>query len=258
MSIALEKRAEKVGIILAKSGITAVPPVRVGLVLDVSGSTQHLYNSGIMQKVVDRLIPVAMKFDDNGELDVWSFTTGFDQLESATAADEGSYVQDNILNNSDITKWGGTEYGPVLQAVSDFWYPSAPVAAIEKATGFFKGLFGKKAEAAAAPVATSGVDAHGQSLDIPALCLFITDGENSDKQHAAQVLAATANKNVYFIMIGVGPSHYFSFLEQQADLLGNVGFVNLSSLEISEEDLYAQLVGTDEFTTWIKTRVVKA
>lgn len=256
MSITLEKRAEAVGIILAKAGITKIPPVRVGLALDVSGSAQGLYTSGIVQKTVDRLIAVAMKFDDNGELDMWSFTNGFDRLESASATDEGSYVQEQILENDDITLWQGTEYGPVLEDMVNFWFPgkSAAQEVVEETTGFFGKLFGKKVAATAAPVSTAGTDAHGQSIGLPAMGIFVTDGENSDRGHAAQVLRDSANVNVYWVLVGVGPSHNFKFLEEQADKLDNVGFVNLSSLDISDESLYQQLIGTTEFTGWIKTR----
>lgn len=257
MSITLEKRAEAVGIILAKAGITKIPPVRVGLALDVSGSAKGLYTGGIMQKTIDRLIAVAMKFDDNGELDMWSFTDGFDRLENASAADEGTYVNQQILENSDITLWNGTEYGPVLEDMVSFWFPSktATQAVVQEATGFFKGLFGKKVAAVTpAPVLAAGVDAHGASIGLPAMGIFVTDGENSDRGHAAQVLRDSANVNVYWVLVGVGPSHNFSFLQEQADKLDNVGFVNLSSLDISDEDLYQQLIGTTEFTGWIKTR----
>jgi len=59
--------------------------------------------------------------------------------------------------------------------------------------------------------------------------------------------------NVYWQMVGVGPSHNFKFLKEQADLLPNVGFVNLSSLKISDDELYDQLIA-EEFLGWVKTR----
>lgn len=259
MSITLDKRAEKVGIILAKGGITKVPPVRVGLALDISGSAQGLYNSGIIQQTVDRLIPIAMKFDDNGELDMWSFSTGFDRLESASVSDEGSYVTEQILDNDDVNKWGGTEYGPVLEDMVGFWFPNQSRSAAtllneakKKSGSFFGGLFGKKE--VAAPVApTAGTDAHGASIGLPAMGILITDGENSDRSHAAQILRDSVNVNVYWVLVGVGPSHNFKFLEEQANLLGNVGFVNLSSLNITDDQLYSQLIG-EEFLGWVKTR----
>jgi hypothetical protein len=253
MSIVLEKRAEKIGIILAKAGIVKVPPVRVGLALDVSGSAQGLYTGGIIQKTVDRLIPVAMKFDDNGELDMWSFANGFDRLENASASDEGSYVQEQILENDEITLWQGTEYGPVLNDMINFWFPKTSTVqqVVEETTGFFGKLFGKKVEAA--PVAqTATHDSHGQSVALPAMGILITDGENSDRAYAAQVLKASQNVNVYWQLVGVGKSS-FNFLEQQADLLPNVGFVNLHSLDISDDDLYNALIAP-EFLEWVKTR----
>lgn len=268
MSITLEKRAEKVGIILAKGGITKVPPIRVGLALDISGSAQDLYDSGVIQETVDRLIPIAMKFDDNGELDMWSFTTGFDRLESASADDEGSYVTENILGNDEVTKWGGTQYSGVLQDMLDLWFPNnrgnsrSAQTVLAEATkksggGFLSRLFGGKTEAVPAPVVTAaptvGTDEHGQSVGLPAMGLLITDGECSDASYAAAILKASQNVNVYWQMIGVGPSHNFKFLKEQADLLPNVGFVNLSSLEISDDELYDQLIA-EEFLGWVKTR----
>lgn len=266
MSITLDKRAEKVGIILAKQGITKVPPVRVGLSLDVSGSAQGLYTSGIMQKTIDRLIAVAMKFDDNGELDMWSFASGYDRLENASASDEGSYVTEQILNNGDISLWGGTEYGPVLEDMVGFWFPDTDTSestvetVVEQTQSFFGRLFGKKVTPVAAPAvvapATVGTDAHGQSIGLPAMGIIVTDGECSDAGRAARILKTSESVNVYWVLVGVGPSHNFKFLKEQADLLGNVGFVNLSSLDISDEDLYEQLIGTEEFTGWIKTHAM--
>ncbi len=265
MSITLEKRAEKVGIILAKKGITKVPPVRVGLALDVSGSAQDLYTGGIMQKTIDRLIAVAMKFDDNGELDMWSFASGYDRLENASATDEGSYVQKQILENNDISLWGGTNYSPVLEDMVSFWFPDQDTSARavlteakKKSGSWLSRLFGGGSEDTSAPVATTtvGTDAHGQSVGLPAMGLIITDGENSDRSQAARILRDSESVNVYWVLVGVGPSHNFKFLQEQADLLGNVGFVNLASLDISDEDLYEQLIGTEEFTGWIKTHAM--
>ena len=121
MSINLTKRAEKVGIILAKRGLTTVPPVRVGCALDVSGSAQGFYTSNVMQETIDRLLAVALKFDDNGELDAWLFHDDIlPQLPTITEADEGTYVKKVIMKQSGL--WGGTNYAPVLQEVMEFYF----------------------------------------------------------------------------------------------------------------------------------------
>jgi hypothetical protein len=235
MAISLEKRAEKVGIILAKHGITKVPPVRVGCALDVSGSTRDLYDNGIIQETMNRLMGVALKFDDNGELDMWAFSNGVAQLDTATAADAETYVNKKLLKAQNLREhmWSGTSYGPVLEAVVKYYFPSTTASV----SGFFGSLFGKKAAPAS---------------DLPAMLLLVTDGANDDQYAAARVLEQAANKSVYFMMVGVGPEHLFGFIKEQADLLPNVGFVNLNSLALSDDDLYEQLV-SGEFASWVKS-----
>lgn len=240
MSIELTKRAEKIGIILAKHDIFKVPAIRVGLALDTSGSTQGLYHRGVIQTTVDRLLAVSLKFDDNGELDMWSFNEDHTRLETATPADYGTYVAKHIINNPDVPKWGGTAYGPVLGDMVDFWFePEAPQ--IKKSGGFF-GLFQKEEVAQAVP---------NPLLALPAMGILVTDGANSDRGHAQRVLHASQDKNVYWQMVGVGAEHHFGFLQEMADSLPNVGFVNLESLEMSDDEIYGQLIG-EEFIGWVK------
>lgn len=38
---------------------------RVALVLDFSGSMRNLYKNGTVQSVIERIMPIAMQFDDN-------------------------------------------------------------------------------------------------------------------------------------------------------------------------------------------------
>ena len=54
------------------SGLTS----RVGLVLDYSGSMSELYRNGTVQAVIEKILPVAMEFDDNGTMEVWIFEDG--------------------------------------------------------------------------------------------------------------------------------------------------------------------------------------
>lgn len=239
--IQLQKRAEMVGIVLAKRGITKVPPVRVGMALDVSGSAQSFYSSrtgpSVMQETIDRLLGVALKFDDNGELDSWLFHHDvLPQLPTLTESDEGSYVDKVILKQHGL--WGATKYAPVLQSVMDYYFSSKTVT--EKVGG----LFGFGAKTVTKTIESGSKD--------PAMLLFVTDGENSDQREAAHVLREAAKSSpVYFQMIGVGPASSFRFIKEMADDLPNVGFVNLSTLTMSDNELYEQLVNP-EFCEWIK------
>lgn len=229
MAISLDKRAEKVGIQLAKRGITQVPKVRVGAALDVSGSARGFYQNGVMQETLERLMGVALKFDDNGELDMWAFSDRFKDLPTANANNAARYLREN-LDKAGSVLWGATEYGGVLQNMIETYFP-------KETKGMFGGLFGGGSKA-------------NSKLD-PAMVLFVTDGSNSDRTAAARILREAVGKPVYFMMVGVGPESYFDFIKEMADELPNVGFLNLNSLDISDDDLYEQLV-SGEFADWVK------
>lgn len=55
---------------------------KVFVVIDRSGSMDSLYRSGAVQDVLTRLLPLALKFDDNGELEVYVFNTRCTQMPS--------------------------------------------------------------------------------------------------------------------------------------------------------------------------------
>lgn len=245
--INLTKRVEQVGIILAKRNVLAVPPIRVGAAFDVSGSAKWMYEKGgVMQMTFDRLLALALKFDDNGELDTWVFASETASAGTASAADVGTFITEHIVKGSSSvqrTLWGGTSYAPAVQAMSSFFFPEAS-GPIATAKGMFGGLFSKKPDPT--PSSPAG-------KTIPAMGLLITDGSNGDRGATDAILKDSANKNVYWQMIGVGDAHHFGFIEEMADKYDHVGYVNLASLDISDEALYEQLLA-EEFCTWISTR----
>ena len=69
---ALVSLAKKATVSLEKKGLSALN-AKVGLVLDASGSLNGQYRKGRVQEVIDRLLPLAVHFDDDGELDCWAF-----------------------------------------------------------------------------------------------------------------------------------------------------------------------------------------
>ena len=46
---------------------------RVALVMDISSSMEMSYNNGTVQEIVNKILPVAVQFDNDGELDFWYF-----------------------------------------------------------------------------------------------------------------------------------------------------------------------------------------
>ncbi|KWU17924.1 VWA domain-containing protein [Burkholderia cenocepacia] len=259
--ILLEKNIERVSLALSKYGVSEPPIVRVGAAFDVSGSAKHFYENGVMQATHDRVMALAGKFDDNGELDTWVFSDRFRQLVTADVNTYGTYVVEHILKSSVAKEvlWGGTSYAPVMGGAVDFWFGNPAPEVLEAAApgskkqpGLLTRLFGSKpAPVAVAPapaVAAPAVD--DPSRKLPAWMLFLTDGENGDQAATERQLAASQEHPVYWTLIGVGAAKHFEFIERMADKYPNVGFLNLSSLDIGEDELYEQLI-TQEVCDWL-------
>lgn len=240
----VKAKAETVTINLAKRGLTNIPPMRVVADLDVSGSMDRLYSGGVVEKAFEKLLGLAFKFDDNGEIDVFAFDNSSHGLPTAKVADYGSYVTRNITKVFRTKFGGGTSYGRPLQANMDFLFGGESQPQAQKSGGMFGGMFGKKPAASAAPAATTA--------EPPALVLFFTDGEPTDGAEASRIIKAAqdSNKPVYFHLIGVGNSS-FRVLQQLADDYDNCGFINLKSIDMSDDDLYRELT-TDEFVAFLR------
>lgn len=221
-------------IVLEKRGLKKPPPCRVGLALDVSGSMRDEYEGGLVQSTVDRLLAYASNFDDNGEMEVWTFDDRASEAPTVSLKDHANYVEKQIINNPNIIKWHSTEYGGVCRMMLDYYFKGKRKFSLG---GALKGLFGKKEPA---PDTTS-----------PTMILFITDGENTDPDYALSVFQESQKYNVYWQLIGVSNDSEFKFVRMIADKYDNAGFVKLPSLKMTDEQMYDALI-TDEVVTWLK------
>lgn len=88
---------------------------RVKLVLDYSGSMGNMYLDGTVQQVITQLLPFAIKFDDDGELDCYLFSNGYKKISACTVSNYSNYVK-TVINNAHFSM-SGTEYAPVLKAI---------------------------------------------------------------------------------------------------------------------------------------------
>ncbi len=187
---------------------------RVVFALDHSGSMRKMYNDGTVQTLLERIFPMAMYFDDNSELDFYWFDSVYKELESVTPDMLEGYVSKVILSQKD--HFGGTCYAPIMTEILN--------------------RYGKRDPA-----------------KIPTFVIFITDGANSDKRAAKDVLTEASRYNIFWKFIGIGGEH-FEFLERLDTLTGrfidNANFANVSDLSaISDDDLYTLLL--EEFSDWL-------
>lgn len=193
-------------------GVTA----RVGIVLDISGSMRNLYARGVVQEVVERILAVASKFDDNGVLDVWVYDNEFSRMESVTERDFGDYVKRHILDNRSIHKFGFNNEPPVMEDV------------IRKYT---------KEE---------------KKDTTPVFIIFINDG--GVVRATKKIIKTAAVQPIFWQFVGIGHSD-FEVLEGLDNMTGrvvdNADFVHLDRIEeVTDEELYDRLL--NEFPHWLK------
>lgn len=108
----LKEREQKVGICLAKKTDIQIQ-ARVNVMIDISGSMSGMFSSGKVQDVLERLFPIALKLDDNQELDIFAFNNSSKHIEPCvTISNFSDYVSKYFPMIS-----GGTSYSPVMKEV---------------------------------------------------------------------------------------------------------------------------------------------
>jgi len=210
-SISLLKK--KAGIVLEKKKLTKVVS-RVGLVLDISGSMRNLYKNGTVQKVVERILAVASQFDDDGLLDIWVYDNEFSRLKSVSEQDFSNYVEEYILANDLIHKFGRNDEPPVMEDV------------IQKYT----------------------VESRAKE---PAFIVFINDG--GCKRTIKKPVVESSTKPIFWQFVGIGDSS-FEVLEKldtmEGRFIDNANFFHIKDIEkTTDEELYNQLL--NEFPSWL-------
>lgn len=187
---------------------------RVGLVLDASGSMMNQYRTGKVQEVIERLLPLAVHFDDDGELDVWAFSSNVLALPAATL--------NNYPNFINTAEGGWNNWG--MMSINN--EPKVIKQVIE--------LY--------------------QKTLLPVLVIFISDGGVSRNKEIKDLLTNAACLPIFWQFVGIGGRNYgvLEQLDTMAGrVVDNCGFFALDDLNsISEQELYDRLLS--EFPLWLK------
>lgn len=228
MNLNLEKELDlrkKIVLDLKKTKGLENQKAQVIFALDFSGSMDFLYRNGSVQKLAERILPLGLAFDDNGEVDFYLFESGYKKMpENITLQNVDGYINNKVMNKYIM---GGTEYAPVINAiVKDF---------AAKSSGFLG--FGSKPAI----------------MDLPVYVIFITDGENSDKSEAEAAIREASKHGIFFQFVGIGREQ-FQFLTKLDNLSGrnidNANFFRVENLEAkTDNDLYELLL--NEFPSFI-------
>jgi hypothetical protein len=244
MAVDLHKKAERAGIVLKKQGVANPPRLRVGLMMDISGSMRTLYSNGTVQEVINHVLGLAMAFDPSHRLDVFVFDDKSAQLPvPATPQNYLDYVDRQILTEDEIPKFGTTKYAGVVHKFQDHYFGEHPdhTEHREHKPGLLGRLFHHGA-------ARPPVDP--EIAKIPVLGLLITDGDNEDHRASEIAIQRSAPYPVFWSLVGVG-RHAFGFLKQMDREFPDAEFVDLEDLGLSDDMLYAELVSA-KLVRWLK------
>ena len=214
------------GVNLEKKGL-GEHTARVALVLDISASMTMLYRRGAVQRLAERVLALGLRFDDDGEVDVFLFGEKVHHPARGLTLDGYQDYIARLLQEHKLEY--DTRYG---------------AAAAEVRTHYF-GKSGDRSEPRPQPT--------------PVYVMFITDGEPSDKAVATRQVRAASYEPVFWQFMGVG-SGRFSFLEKLDDLDGrytdNADFFAVTDDEllgahpISDDALFARLM--TEYPDWVQ------
>lgn len=190
---------------------------RVALATDYSGSMLGVFDNGSLQRTVSRLLPIALKFDNNGELESWLFSNGYKSLAVVTEDNYKNYVK-NVMQKSGMSM-GGTEYAPVLRDMVRYYKDVEP----------------------------------GET---PAFIIFITDGENEDKSRTNEIILELSKYNIFVQFIGIGREK-FEYLRQLDNLKGrkhdNTGFTAVEDMDkLNDEQLYMEILR--QYKEWLNKK----
>jgi hypothetical protein len=93
------------------------------LVIDFSGSMRTFFSQGHVQTLAERVLALAAHFDDDGTVPTWFFDTSARHPVPVSVNDYTGVI-DRIRRTSG--SMGGTNYGPVIQAVRQYHAQHAP------------------------------------------------------------------------------------------------------------------------------------
>ena len=235
MEVNLEKSKQVVVDLIKDTPVENVK-ARVVLAIDYSGSMASLYSNGTVQTVLERILPIAMTFDDNSSLEVYKFDHRSTPIDTGITPSNYEGFVNKYMHNGDM---GGTEYTPVMEDI----VKRGPAAKSGGAYGFIKSLFTKKT------VEDKPV--------IPTYVIFLTDGDCSDKEETIRYIRQTSDQPVFWQFVGIGSSQ-FRTLEQldtmQGRVIDNANFFTIRNtkdlVDFTDRALMSKLLA--EFPSWYK------
>jgi uncharacterized protein YegL len=214
---------------------------RVALCLDISGSMSRLYRSGKIAALAARILALGLRFDDDGEVDVFLFGNKGHEAGGLNLGNHADFVP-SMFSRYQLE--GGTYYGAAMALVRRHYFGAA--------------------EPRRAPI--------GQPL--PAYVMFVTDGRPFDKDATREHIISSSYEPIFWQFLAIGRSDTsldpagrltkrkwgfrshgeFAFLEELDEMPGRfIDNANFFAVEdpaaIPDDALFDLLMG--EYPSWL-------
>jgi len=181
--ISLEKRAateapqivdliKKASVSLDKKGL-GEHTARVALCLDISGSMSRLYRDQKVQQLIERVLALALRFDDDGAVDVFLFGTHGHVAGTLDLSNVTGYT-DTMLREFRLE--GGTNYSTAMRLIRKHYFGSE-----ESRTSIHRD-------------------------PVPVYCMFVTDGQTTDEKSATEQVRSSSFEPMFWQFIAIGES----------------------------------------------------
>lgn len=203
------------------------------LVLDKSGSMSGLYNNGKVQQLLERMLPLGLGFDDDGEVDFYVFHNEAFRHKTTINRQTIPTIVSDVIGQYD---YGGTSYAPPIKLILDQWIGKS-------SSGWF----------------TKEKTRPAKSFKDPLYVIYLTDGQNDDKAETELVLREASKYPIFFQFVGLGNDSFY-FLQKLDNLTGremdNANFFQANDVSrMSDDDLYAKMmVEFPQFVTECKAK----
>ena len=99
---------------------------RVALVLDISGSMSGRYSNGTVQEIVNKILPLAVQFDDDGELNFWYYGSTPKRMNSVNMKNYRNAVPNDWKRLMDSLGYGNDEPKVMKEVLNEYRGSSLP------------------------------------------------------------------------------------------------------------------------------------
>ena len=216
MSIDLRKNVidlgKKAKIELEKKSISNIKS-QVVLVLDISKSMNPLFKNGVIQELIQRILGLALNFDDDGSIDVLLFGTNAYQVAPATLENLDGYVDKEITSNYKIIE--ATKYATALRLIKEKY--------------------------------------KGNKLDPVFVIFVTDGNNSDKKESTELITELSSESIFFqFVGIGKEKFPYLNKLDDLSGrFIDNAGFMHVNDIaSINESSLYSSLL--NEYPDWLK------